>query len=106
MIIHHESVIDKESFDLIKLGAKHFKFYLNDEKRQGLKIGDFIKYINKSTSETLLVLVSQIIKAKNSAELANTLNLDATEMAYINNWFSIQAQNKYGLLAVKIKREK
>lgn len=105
MVIHHESLIDKDSFDLIKSGAKRLKFYLNDSKRQGLKTGDFIKYINKETSDIMIVSAKQITKAENSDILVEKLNLDQEQVTYINRCFSVKDQEKYGLLAVQIEKE-
>lgn len=104
MVIHHESIIDKDSFDLIKSGAKRLKFYLNDTKRQGLNPGDFIKYINKETGEILTVSVKHITKAVNSDVLAKMLSLDMEQIEYINSWFAMSDQETYGLLAVQIER--
>ncbi|MDR1207024.1 MAG: hypothetical protein LBK26_01265 [Rickettsiales bacterium] len=105
MVIHHESIIDKDSFDLIKSGAKHLKFYLDDSKRQGLKSGNLIKYTNKETAETMIISVKQIIKAESSDILARKLGLDREQVIYINSWFSAKDQEKHGLLAVQIEKE-
>jgi ASC-1-like (ASCH) protein len=99
MVFHHESVLDDKSFDLIKSGAKHRKFYLNDEKRSGLKIGDFIKYTRISTSETITVSVKNI-------EKLNISNLPKEQVDYLNNWFNKADQLKYGLIAIQIERIK
>lgn len=104
MIIHHESIIDADSFDLIKSGAKRLKFYLNDTKRQGLKSGDFIKYAKAKTDETIVVSVKNITIARDSIELSRTLALDNSVADYINTWFSHKDQAQYGLLAVEIER--
>lgn len=59
MFFHHVSIIDKETFDSIKSGIKRIKFYLNDAKRNGLKVGDFICYINADTREEIVVSVKK-----------------------------------------------
>lgn len=104
MIVHHESIIDADSFDLIKSGAKRLKFYLNDTKRQGLKSGDFIKYVKAKTDETIVVSVRNIAFARDSAELSRALALDNSVTEHINTWFSHKDQAQYGLLAVEIER--
>jgi len=104
MIIHHESIIDANSFDLIKSGAKRLKFYLNDQKRQGLKSGDFIRYTKAKTDETIVVSVINITSAQNSRKLSHKLSLNDGITDYINTWYNQKDQARYGVLAVEIER--
>lgn len=106
MFFHHVSIIDEETFDLIKSGIKQLKFYLNDMKRSGLKVGDFICYINSTTREEIIVSVKNIVFAKDSETLCNQLRLNPEMVGYIDKWFNKKQQKAYGLLAVGIKREK
>lgn len=99
MNIHHESIIDKTTFEQIKSGFKTTKFYLNDTKRQGLKCGDIIRYSNKDTDEVILVIIENIVSADNSVDFENK-NIQE----YINSWFSLEDQEKYGLLSINIRR--
>ena len=106
MFFHHVSIIDKETFDSINSGIKRIKFYLNDAKRNGLKVGDFICYINADTREEIVVSVKNIVFAKDSESLCNQLRLNSATVGYIDKWFNRKQQKTYGVLAVEIKREK
>ena len=44
-------------FKLIKSGTKTIEMRLNDEKRQLIKVGDSIKFINRVTEEEMVTLV-------------------------------------------------
>lgn len=106
MVIHHESIIDNGSFNSIRSGTKRVKFYLNDAKRSGLKSGDFIKYIDDKSGESITVLAKDIIYAKSSDELATKLNQTESLASYLTKWFSIDDQEKHGLIAVQIEIQK
>lgn len=53
---HKLHLIDKY-FNLIKDGIKTVEIRLNDEKRQKMKVGDYIEFINNNTEEILLTII-------------------------------------------------
>ena len=53
----HEMRLHNSPFKLIKSGTKTIEMRLNDEKRQLIKVGDSIKFINRVTEEEMVTLV-------------------------------------------------
>ena len=53
----HEMRLHNSPFKLIKSGTKTIELRLNDEKRQLIKVGDSIKFINRVTEEEMVTLV-------------------------------------------------
>jgi len=51
--IYRLHLLDKY-FNLIKSGKKTVEIRLNDEKRQKMKIGSYIEFINNDTNESIL----------------------------------------------------
>lgn len=108
----HEMKLNNEPFECIKNGTKTIELRLNDEKRKLLTVGDYIEFTNRVTNEKLLVEVIDLFKYNSFEELYKHFN--KTEMGYsineeanpkdMENYYSKEEQEKYGVLGIKIKK--
>lgn len=108
----HEMKLNNEPFECIKNGTKTIELRLNDEKRKLLKVGDYIEFTNRVTNEKLLVEVIDLFKYNSFEELYKHFN--KIEMGYsineeanpkdMENYYSKEEQEKYGVLGIKIKK--
>ena len=109
----HEMRLNDGAFNLIRLGLKDIELRLNDEKRQLIKVGDIIDFTNNTTYETIDVDVSDIKRYADFDELYK--DVDKVAMGYdekdeskatdMLSYYSKESQQKYGVLAIKIKIE-
>lgn len=109
----HNMKLNNEPYNNIKNGTKTVELRLYDEKRRLLKIGDEIEFTNITTNEKQSVDIINLYKYNNFKELYNHFN--KIEMGYKENeeaspsdmdeYYSKEEQNKYGVLAIKIKRK-
>lgn len=107
----YEMKLDNEPFKAIKNGTKTLELRLNDEKRKLLTVGDYIEFTNRVTNEKLLVKVIDLFKYNSFEELYKHFN--KIEMGYsineeanpkdMENYYSKEEQEKYGVLGIKIK---
>ena len=108
----HEMILNNEPFECIKNGTKTIELRLNDEKRKLLTVGDYIEFTNRATNEKLLVEVIDLFKYNSFEELYKHFN--KIEMGYsineeanpkdMENYYSKEEQEKYGVLGIKIKK--
>ena len=108
----HEMKLNNEPFECIKNGTKTIELRLNDEKRKLLTVGDYIEFTNRVINETLLVEVIDLFKYNSFEELYKHFN--KIEMGYsineeanpkdMENYYSKEEQEKYGVLGIKIKK--
>ena len=108
----HEMKLNNEPFECIKNGTKTIELRLNDEKRKLLTVGDYIEITNRVTNEKLLVEVIDLFKYNSFEELYKHFN--KIEMGYsineeanpkdMENYYSKEEQEKYGVLGIKIKK--
>lgn len=108
----NEMKLNNEPFECIKNGTKTIELRLNDEKRKLLTVGDYIEFTNKVTNEKLLVEVIDLFKYNSFEELYKHFN--KIEMGYsineeanpkdMENYYSKEEQEKYGVLGIKIKK--
>lgn len=108
----YEMKLNNEPFECIKNGTKTIELRLNDEKRKLLTVGDYIEFINRVTNEKLLVEVIDLFKYNSFEELYKHFN--KIEMGYsineeanpkdMENYYSKEEQEKYGVLGIKIKK--
>ena len=96
-------------FGLIKNGAKTIEARVNDPKRQTIKIGDTIEFINNQTDERLRAEIVDLFKFMTFAELfANQPaedfgGKDQAELnATIYKYYSKEEETKYGVVGIKI----
>lgn len=108
-MIKFSSIVDRVTYDKIKCGYKCIKFFLCDEKRKNLSIGDVFK-LEKSDHSFCHVQVVNIEKSKNLSKLVKSFSLQLLgevdyNTAYLNvkKWFSDEKIEKNAIMAVKIR---
>lgn len=107
----HEMKLNDGPFTTIKNGTKTIELRLYDEKRQKINIGDEIEFTNIVTHEKLLVDVINLYRYDSFDELYK--HFDKISMGYNKNdvaspsdmeeYYSKEEQNKYGVLGIEIK---
>ena len=107
----HNMKLNNKPFYSIKNGMKTVELRLNDEKRQKVKVGDTIIFENIDNLEKISVLVLKIHKFDNFKKLYE--NIDKTLMGYsseevahssdMEKYYSIEQQNKYGVLGIEFR---
>lgn len=108
MVIMH---LKEEPFSSIKNGTKTIEMRLFDEKRQQLKIGENIKFINNETGEELLTQIVNLHKFISFEELYK--NFDKIKLGYkewevakssdMLKYYPQSEQQKYGVVGIEIK---
>ena len=107
----YEMRLHNDPFNKIKAGTKTVELRLNDEKRQKIKIGDNIEFTSRVTGESILTEVINIYKYSSFEELYK--HFDKIAMGYNENeianpkdmeqYYSKEEQDKYGVLGIEIK---
>ena len=110
----HEMKLNNGPFMNIKNGTKTIELRLNDEKRQLLKIKDLIEFTNRETLEQMIVLIENLHHYSSFEELYK--NFDKVSMGYtedeiadpkdMEEYYSKEDQEKYGVLGIEIKKLK
>ena len=100
-------------FNYIKNGTKRLELRLNDEKRKDLEINDIIIFEKLSEDiEYLNTKVKKIYKYKNFDYLVNDFDIELIAdksitkdelLKTLNEIYTIEEQNKYGVLAIEIE---
>lgn len=100
-------------FNYIKNGTKRLELRLNDEKRKQLKVNDIITFEKLSeTKEYLNTKITNIYKYNNFKDLINDFSIELMadktltkdELLHtLNEIYTIEQQDKYGVLAIEIK---
>lgn len=110
----HEMKLNNGPFKNIKNGTKTIELRLNDEKRQLLKIKDLIEFTNRENLEKMLVEIQNLYHYPSFDELYK--HFDKVSMGYKENdvadpkdmeeYYSKEEQEKYGVLGIEIKEVK
>lgn len=108
----HYMKLHNDPFNLIKSGTKTIELRLNDLKRQKIKVGDLIEFTNRVTDEKMIVRVVDLIKFNSFSDLYK--NFSKVSMGYREDedanpsdmelYYSLEEQEKYGVLAIKIEK--
>lgn len=108
----HYMKLHNDPFNLIKSGTKTIELRLNDLKRQKIKVGDLIEFTNRITDEKMVVRVVDLIKFNSFSDLYK--NFSKVSMGYREDenanpsdmelYYSLEEQEKYGVLAIKIEK--
>ena len=103
--------LKEEPFNSIKNGTKTIEMRLFDEKRQQLKIGENIKFINDKTGKELLTQIVNLHKFKSFEELYK--NFDKIKLGYkewevakssdMLKYYPQSEQQEYGVVGIEIK---
>ena len=108
----HEMKLRSEPFGKIRRGEKRVELRLFDEKRQQIREGDFIRFTETETGETVTVRVKKLHPFASFEELYRSLSLrdcgygDA-ELASahpsdMERYYAPEAQKKYGVVGIEI----
>lgn len=108
----HNMKLNNEPFELIENGSKKIELRLYDEKRRKLKVNDLIEFTNISTEKKITVLIEALYLYPNFEELYKyfdkiSLGYDKDALASYHDmeeYYSIEEQNKYGVVGIKIKK--
>ncbi len=108
----HYMKLHNDPFNLIKSGTKTIELRLNDLKRQKIKVDDLIEFTNRITDEKMVVRVVDLIKFNSFSDLYK--NFSKVSMGYREDedanpsdmelYYSLEEQEKYGVLAIKIEK--
>lgn len=106
----HKMRLKSEPFEKIKSGAKTIELRLNDEKRQQVKVGDFIEFtLIDDSSRKLTTRVTALHKYNSFRELFSELpykklGLDKVpEPDFMDKFYSVEEQEKYGALGIELR---
>ena len=109
--MRHIMRLHNEPFILIKKGTKTIEMRLNDEKRQLIKVGDTIEFINRYNNDIIYVEVINLYYFNNFEDLYDSF--DKTSIGYndgdegnpndMKQYYSNEEINKFGVLAIEIK---
>lgn len=110
----HTMKLRPSPFRMIQCGEKTYELILYDEKRQCIKLGDDIVFVNTKTDESLVVSVKSIHIFKNFNELYQALpllkcgyteeNLATANPTDMENYYSKEQQMQYGVVAFEIEK--
>ena len=78
--MRHIMRLHNEPFILIKKGTKTIEMRLNDEKRQLIKVGDTIEFINRYNNDIIYVEVINLYYFNNFEDLYDSF--DKTSIGY------------------------
>ncbi len=112
--MRHTMKLHPNPFRMIACGDKMYELRLYDEKRQCIKIGDAIEFVNTDTQEQLVVRVKSIHIFKNFTELYQSMPLlkcgyteedvATANPADMEKYYSKEQQAQYGVVAFEIER--
>ena len=107
----YEMRLNDEPFESISNGTKTIEMRLYDEKRRLLKVGDNILFINRSNHKELLTEVIKLHIYNSFKELYK--DFDKVSLGYkeneeanpddMNKYYSLEEQNKYGVVGIELK---
>ncbi len=108
----HKMKLANKPFEMIKSGEKTIELRLYDEKRQQLKIGDEIEFVNLATLEKMVCGISNIYVFRSFDELYKSLpllkcgytkddiqNADPKDM---DAYYSEEEQKLYGAVGIEL----
>ncbi len=112
MKAEHEMKLERAPFELIKSGYKSIEVRLYDKKRQKIKVGDRIKFIEKSSAETIRATVTEIKVFDNFSDLyrfydkklLGYLPEEEASSEDMNKYYTAEEQKKYKAVAIGLKR--
>ena len=109
----HNMKLKHAPFEMIKSGQKTIELRLYDEKRQLINVGDEIVFTNTVTGETLQTKVLKLHRFDSFADLYKSLtllkcgytreNVGSASPADMEQYYSVDEQNKCGVIGIQIK---
>lgn len=110
----HNMKLNSTPFERIKSGKKTIELRLYDEKCQKIKVGDKIVFTDNTTGETLNTTVAKLHRFNTFNELYKSLpllkcgytteNVDKATPADMEQYYSVEEQNKYGIVGIELCR--
>ncbi len=110
----HKMRLKSAPFEMIKRGEKTIELRLFDEKRQQIKTGDRIVFMNDANGETLDTTVVKLHKFDSFKELYQSLpllkcgytteNLEKAAPSDMEQYYSVEEQRKYGVVGIELCR--
>lgn len=105
--------LDQLYFRFIKYGTKCIELRLNDEKRQKIKTGDIIIFSEKQNNKNKIITqITNLFRYKTFQEVLDHFDIKLLAdksiskeklLADLNQFYSKEDQNTYGILAIEIK---
>ena len=112
----HEMKLKEEYFNYILHGTKKIEIRLNDEKRKQIKLGDTIRFLKEpEKTESFDATVIGLLNYPNFNELFNDFDMSIlcdksyTKEKLLNvleEFYTPEKQEKYGVLGIKLKLKK
>lgn len=109
----HEMKLQPKYYDYILNGTKRIEIRLYDEKRQKIKIGDTIKFLKEpELKESFNTSVVDLYRYNNFEEMFKNFDISIlsdksmTKEELINDleeFYTKEKQDKYGVLGIKIE---
>ena len=104
----HEMNLNPGPFAAIKNGLKNVEMRLNDERRQSIKKGDYIRFTHTESGEQLLVKVEDKLVYRDFSQLyahhdKTTIGYTADQEAHPDDmleYYTREKIEKYGALAI------
>ncbi len=104
--------LNEDPYNSIKAGTKTIEMRLYDEKRQKIKVGDIIEFINLTTEEKIYTKVKALHLYDSFTELYK--HFDKESLGYredevanpsdMEKYYSIQEQEKYGVVGIELEK--
>ncbi len=108
--------LHKEVFDIVREGIKDVEVRLNDEKRRQLKVGDKLIFISRGNyTDQITAIVKKLVYFKDFVEVTKSYEMkriyleDTSLDEYLelmNKFYSMEEQEKYGVVAIEFEKEK
>lgn len=107
----HQMNVKEKYYHLLKSGSKTIELRLFDDKRQNIKVGDYIEFSNSSDADDQFI--SQVIalhRAGSFAELCQ--KIDCKKAGFSSNhelievlkeFYSQERQKEFGVVGIEIK---
>ena len=107
----HSMKLNSLAFEMMKSGRKTIELRLYDKKRQKVRSGDKIVFTNTTTGETLSTTVVKLHIFDSFKELYESLpllkcgytteNIDKAKPSDMEQYYSVEEQNKYGVVGIE-----
>ena len=113
MVIHNMK-LNPAPFEMIKNDKKTIELRLFDEKRQQIKVGDEIIFTSTLTGENMRAQVVKLHRFDSFEKLYAALpllkcgytteNIDKATPADMEQYYSVEEQEKYGVVGIELCR--
>ena len=110
-MLHTMKLLPKP-FTMIKSGKKTIELRLFDEKRQMIKVGDDIVFMNTETGEMLTKSVVKLHQFNSFEEMYKALpllrcgytaeDIDKAHPSDMQQYYSVEEQKKYGVVRIEL----